>query len=137
MYFVKIGQETSGKGVPLTDLFHEINFTNGKSAHRGMKNFLFRRSFQCCQHFRVVIKTVESCTKVNALKPTFNFLLKKFTLNSLLEKNSVFQNHFIGNKASEIDKNFFSYFLVEIMFSFLLRLLIENFKPEDYCFEII
>ena len=45
MYFVKIGQETSGKGVPLTDLFHEINFINGESAHRGIKNLLFRRSF--------------------------------------------------------------------------------------------
>ena len=58
-------------------------------------------------------------------------------MNSLLEKNSVFQNHFIGNKASEIKKNFFLYFFVEIMFAFLLHLLIENFKPEDYCFEII
>ena len=81
----------------------------------------------------VFFKTVESYTKLNALNPTFNFLLRKFTLNSLLEKNSLFQNHFIGKKASEIKKNFF----VEIMFAFLLHLLIENFKPEDYCFEII
>ena len=81
----------------------------------------------------VFFKTVESYTKLNALNPTFNFLLRKFTLNSLLEKNSLFQNHFTGKKASEIKKNFF----VEIMFAFLLHLLIENFKPEDYCFEII
>ena len=85
----------------------------------------------------VSFKTVESSTKLNVLNPTFNFLLRKFTLNSLLGKNSVFQNHFIGNKASEINKNFFLYFFVEIMFAFLLHLLIENFKPEDYRFEII
>ena len=82
-------------------------------------------------------KTVKSYTKLNALNLTFNFLLKNFTLNSLLGKNSVFQNHFIGNKPSEINKNFFLYFFVEAMFAFLLHLLIENFKPEDYCFEII
>ena len=84
----------------------------------------------------VFFKTVESYTKLNALNPTFNFLLRKFTLNSLLGKNSVFQNHFIGNKASEINKNFFLYFFVEIMFAFLLHLLIEKFKPEDYCFAV-
>ena len=58
-------------------------------------------------------------------------------MNSLLQKNSVFQNHFIRNKACEIKKNFFLYFFVEIMFAFLLHLLIENFKPEDYCFQIV
>ena len=82
-------------------------------------------------------KTVESYTKLNALNPTFNFLLRKFTLNSLLGKNSVFQNRFIGNKASEINKNFFLFVFVEIMFAFSLHLLIENFKSEDYYFEII
>ena len=85
----------------------------------------------------VFFKTVESYTKLNALNPTFNFLLRKFTLNSLLGKNSVLQNHFIGNKASEINKNLFLYFFVEIMFASLLHLLIGNFKPEDDCFEII
>ena len=58
-------------------------------------------------------------------------------MNSLLEKNSMFQNHFTGNKASEINKNFFLHFFVEILFAFLLHLLIENFKPEHYGFEII
>ena len=85
----------------------------------------------------VFFKTVESYTKLNALNPTFNFLLRKFTLNSLLEKNSLFQNHSIGNKASEFNKNFVLYFFVEIMLAFLLHLLIENFKLEDYCFEMI
>ena len=41
------------------------------------------------------------------------------------------------NKASEIKKKLFLYFFVEVMFAFLLHLLIENFKPEDCCFEII
>ena len=82
-------------------------------------------------------KTVESYNKLNALNPTFNFLLRKFILNLLLGKNSVFQNHFFRNKASEINKNFFLYFFDEIMFGFLLHLLIENFKPEDYCFAMI
>ena len=50
--------------------------------------------------------------------------------------NSVLQNHFIGNKASEINKNLFCIF-IEIMFAFLLHLLIEKFKPESYCFEKI
>ena len=83
-----------------------------------------------------IFKTVEYYTILNALNPTFNFILMKITLNSLLEKNSEFQNHFTGKKASEIKKILFIFF-VEIMFAFLLHLLIENFKPEDYCFEII
>ena len=56
---------------------------------------------------------------------------------SLTQINSVLQYHYIGNKASEINKNLFLYFFIEIMFAFLLHLLIENFKPENYCFEII
>ena len=73
-----------------------------------------------------IFKTVEYYTILNALNPTFNFILMKFTSNSLLEKNSVFQNHyFIGKKASEIKKNFFLYFLLKL-FVFLLHLLIEN-----------
>ena len=87
--------------------------------------------------FYVFFKTVDSYTKLNALNLTFHFLLRKFTLNFLLGKNSVFQDHFIGNKASEINKNLFLYFSVEIIFAFLLHLLIENFKQEDYCLEII
>ena len=69
----------------------------------------------------VFLKTAESCTKLNALNPTFNFLLRKFTLNLLLGENSVFQNHFIGNKASEINKNLFLYFFVKIIFAFLMK----------------
>ena len=97
----------------------------------------FSSFFLVLATFYGFFKTVESYTKLNALNPTFNFLLRKFTLNSLLEKNSLFQNHSIGNKASEINKNFVLYFFVEIMLAFLLHLLIENFKLEDYCFEMI
>ena len=97
---------------------------------------LWATASECWQHFWVIFKTVEYYTILNALNPTLNFILMKITLNSLLEKNSEFQNHFTGKKASEIKKILFIFF-VEIMFAFLLHLLIENFKPEDYCFEII
>ena len=79
---------------------------------------LWTTASECWQHFRVVFKTVQSCTILNALNPTFNFILRKFTLNSLLEKNSVFQNHFIGNKASEIKKKLFLYFCLKLCFIF-------------------
>ena len=74
-----------------------------------------------------MLKAVKSCTILNALNPTLNFILRKFTLNSLPEKNSVFQNHFLGNKASEIKKKIFYVFFVEIMFAFLLR---DNLMPD-------
>ena len=71
---------------------------------------LWTTASECWQHFRVVFKAVESYAILNALNSTFNFILRKFTLNSLLEKNSVFQNDFIGNKASEIKKKIFMFF---------------------------
>ena len=83
------------------------------------KEHLWTTASECWQHFRVAFKTVQSCTILNALNPTFNFILRKFTLNSLLEKNSVFQNHFIGNKASEIKKYIYFYnFLFKLYFIF-------------------
>ena len=41
----------------------------------------------------------------------------------------------VGKKGSEINKNFFRYFLWKLCLLFLLHLLVENFKPERYCFE--
>ena len=38
-------------------------------------------------------------------------------------------------KQSKWDQQNFFYIFMEIMFAFLLHLLIENFKPESYCLE--
>ena len=85
---------------------------------------------ECWQNFSAVFKAVKSCTIFNPLNPTFNFILRKFTLNSLPEKNSVFQNHFLGNKASEIKKKIFYIFLLKLclLFCFICLLKILNQK---------
>ena len=82
-----------------------------------MKNLLFR----CCFSVGSIIGlfsrllNTKSCTKLNTSNSTFNSLYWKLTSNSLripLElnfennPNSVLQNHFIGNKANEINKMF-------------------------------
>ena len=71
---------------------------------------------------------IKSYTKVSTLNPTLNSLLRKFTSNLLrihfefkfefTLMGSVLQNHFIGNKASEINKNLFWYFYWNYVYFF-------------------
>ena len=82
-------------------------------------------------------KTAKSCPKSNASNPSFNFLLRKFTLNSLLEKIQCFKITLLEKSKWDPQKCRFLCFFIEIMIAFLLDLLIENFKPECYCFEIV
>ena len=129
MYFVKIDKKLQGKrGTYRFPPWNQLHLCQ-KCSQRNEKSS-FSSFFLVLATFYVFFKTVESYTKLNALNPTFNFLLRKFTLNSLLGKNSVFQNHFIGNKASEINKNFFLYFLLKLclLFCFICYLKILNWK---------
>ena len=76
---------------------------------------LWTTASECWQHFRVTFKTVEYCTILNALNLTFNFILRKFTLNSLLEKKSVSKPLCWKQSKWEQKKFTFYIFFVEIM----------------------